>query len=312
MTPEIFSEWLRRQGQKVARTASSYWHSEGFGVYQAFPYHHVITPSDEELSEMFSRHRAVALRYSMPSNSEKGCPSYAIRFDGENYDLEMLGHRTRKNVRRGLRECVIEPITFQTLVDEGWPLRLDALERQGRHLNITRETWAERYLKAADLPGFNVWGARVGGQFAGYVITFQMEDCLCVIDHQSHRQYLDLNVNNALTYTVSKDAISQARARTLFYGLESLDAPESVSEFKFRMGYAAYPIRQRVVFNPRVAPLANRLSYRLVKVMSRLQPANRRYAKASGMLRVFLSEKHSQSLPSRQPSIVADKQSASS
>jgi hypothetical protein len=291
MTPEIYSEWLRRQGQTVVRTESSYWHSEGLGIYQAFPYHRLIEPGKNELAELFSRHRARGLRYSMPEESTRGCPSYAIVFEGGEYTFEMMGHRTRKNIRKGLRECCVEPIPFQVLVDEAWDLRVDAFDRQGRNRFISREAWRKRYLCAAELPGFQAWGARVGDRLAGYVVTFQMEECLCILDHQSHREHLDLNVNNALTFVVSQHGASLPGVRVLFYGLESLDAPERVAEFKFRMGYIAKPIRQRVVFDPRFSVLINGFTHRLSKACLRLRPGNRKLAKAEGMLRVCLADK---------------------
>src|SRR5438874_5811957 len=105
MNAEIYAEWLRRQGHQVIRSASSYWHSEGLGVYQAFPYHWLIEPPESELSNLFSRRGAVALRYCMPPESSKGCLSHSIVLECKNYDLESLGYRTRKNVRRGLRNC---------------------------------------------------------------------------------------------------------------------------------------------------------------------------------------------------------------
>jgi hypothetical protein len=292
MTPEVFSEWLRRQGQSVLRTQSSYWHSEGLGVYQAFPYHWRIEPSRQELADLFSNHRAVALRYSMPAESEQGCPSYAIVFEGKNYGIENLG-TTRRHVRHGLRECSVEPIPFQTLADEGWEVRLDSLDRQGRRLNATRESWRTRCLAASDLPGFQAWGAHIENCLAGYILTFQMEDCLCILDHQSRRQYLSRKVNNALTFVVSEQGASRPGIRMLFYGLESLDAPERVSEFKFHMGYTAQPIRQRVVFGPRFLPLVNHFTHLLSKACARLRPGNRRFAKAEGMLRVCLADKSS-------------------
>ncbi len=291
MTPEIYAEWLRRQGQRVVRTASTYWHSEGLSVYQAFPYHWTIEPPESELSGLFTEYGAVALRYSMPPQSTKGCSSYAIVFEGKNYDFESLGHRTRKNVRRGLRGCVVEPISFEQLVEEAWDLRRDALERQGRQLNVNYESWRSHYLSTAGLPGFQAWGARVEQQLAGYLVTFQMGECCCIIDHQSHHEFLDQNVNNAMTFVVTRNALTQPGVRLLFYGVESLDAPARVSEFKFHMGYAAKPIRQRVVFHPQLVPLANRLSYRILSGMSRLLPGNRRLSKAKGMLRICLAEK---------------------
>jgi hypothetical protein len=293
MNAETYAEWLRRQGQQVLRTPSSYWHNGGMRVYQAFPYHWLIEPSRAELSDIFSRHRAVGVRYTMPLVCSNGCPSYSIVFEGGKYDLERLGHRTRKNVRRGLRNCNVEPISFQRLVNEGWELRRDTLDRQGRHVNVTLESWRRRYLAAADFAGFQAWGAYAGSRLAAYLITFQMDDCVSVVDQQSHRDYLDLNVNNAITFVVSQNAAAQPGVRLLFYGLESLDAPLRVSEFKFHMGYTAKPLRQRVVLRPQIAAFANKLSYQVVSKMAEWLPGNRRFAKAKGMLRVCLNERNS-------------------
>ena len=94
MNPEIYSEWLRRQGQTVVRTASSYWHSEGLGVYQAFPNHWLIEPSESELRELTFRQRAVALRYSMPAGRGPGI-SYHIAYTGSAYSFDALSSWAR-------------------------------------------------------------------------------------------------------------------------------------------------------------------------------------------------------------------------
>jgi hypothetical protein len=291
MNPETFAEWLRAQGQVVVRTPSSYWHSEGLRVYQAFPFHWLVEPSVSELSDLFTRHGAVALRYCMPPDSSKGCGSHAIVFESKNYNIELLGYRTRKNVRRGLRNCRVEVISFQRLVSEGWEVRHDTLERQGRNLTTTYESWRNRFLSAAGLPGFEAWGALVQKRIVGYIVTFRMHDCVYILEHQSHRDFLDLNINNALTFVVSENASVQPGVKLLFYGLESLDAPPRLSEFKFHMGYAAKPLRQRVVFRPLLRVLANQLSYGIVSRMVRWLPYNRRVSKARGLLRVCLAEK---------------------
>lgn len=291
MDAEIYAEWLRRQGQRVVRTTGSYWHSERLRVYQAFPYHHLMTPSKLELSEMFSRHHATAVRYCEPADSRDGCASYSIVFEGDKYELDMLGYRTRKNVRRGLRYCDVEPISFRRLADEGWSVRTDALERQGRHLTITRDVWQKRYLSAAELPGFGAWGATVGNNLAGYIVTFRMGECLCIIDQQSHRDYLNLNVNNALTFVVSQEAVRDPDVRMVFYGHESLDAPQRVTEFKLHMGYEARPVRQQIKFHPFVSPFVNPLLYSVTRCAARVFPKNRALSKAAGMLRFCLAGK---------------------
>ena len=291
MTPEIYAEWLRRQGKTVIPTASSLWHSNGLGAFQAFPYHWLIDPSDEEVAELVFKYRVLALRYSLSQDDTRGCLSHAIVFEQGHYDFDTLGHRTRKNTRRGLKNCRVEPISFEQLAADGWDLRRDTLDRQKRRLEVNANSWKSRYLAAVGLPGLQAWGAYVGTRLAAYLVTFRMEDCISVVDQQSHRECLDLNVNNAITFVVTQDALQQPGVRCVHYGVESLDAPPRVSEFKFHMGYSAKPIRQRVVFHPWAAPFANRLSYGVVSMISSVRPADRRFSKAKGMLKMYLSNK---------------------
>lgn len=291
MNADTYSEWLRRQGHLVVRTASTFWHSESLGVYQAVPYHWLIEPSEAEIEELFTRHRAIAVRYSMPPGCSKGCVSHSIVFEGGNYGFECLGYRTRKNVRRGLRNCTVEPISVERLVREGWDLRLDTLDRQRRHLKTKYEAWQQKYIAAGDLRGFQAWGAFVSNRLAAYLATMQVDDCVYMVEQQSHRDYLDLNINNAITFVVSQEAAARAGVRLLFYGLESLDAPGRVSDFKFHMGYTAQPIRQRVVFHPHLKLLANEFTRTLVHWIAQWLPTNRNLSKAEGMLRLCIAEK---------------------
>jgi hypothetical protein len=104
---------------------------------------------------------------------------------------------------------------------------------------------------------------------------------------QCHRDYLRDHVNNALSFSVTKTMIERSEINSILYGLHSLDAPSSIDEFKFRMGYSAKPVRQRVVFHPTLLPFFNSTSHALVKGILRWSPGNVTLAKAEGMLRFY-------------------------
>jgi len=288
MNGEIFAEWLRLQRHHIVRTASSYWHDQGPRVYQAFPYHWVIQPPEEELDDFLLANPAVGLRYSTPPSAARGYLSYHAVYEKQSYGFEDLGQWARKNVRRGLKNCGVEPISFERLADEGWELQCDTLDRQGRDLRLSRETWQRRCRAAADLPGFEAWGALVEGRLGASVITFTMEDCCYLLYQQCHRDYLPAHVNNALGFVVTRTMIARPHIRSILYGLHSLDAPASVDEFKFRMGYEAKPVRQRVVFHPWLAPWMNRVSHLAARLLLRLGPGNPTLAKTEGMIRFYL------------------------
>jgi hypothetical protein len=104
----------------------------------------------------------------------------------------------------------------------------------------------------------------------------------------SHRDFLQLKVNNALSFGITTEALNRPAVERIFYGLHSLDAPASLDEFKFRMGYAARPVRQRVVFHPLAKPFVNRASHGLLRRLLKWRPGHPTLAKAEGMVRFYL------------------------
>jgi hypothetical protein len=293
MNAEIFAEWIRCQGHKLVATSSSYWADFGPRVFQAFPYHWIIEPSENELTELLKEYKVLGLRYSTKLSALYGAASYHAIYKAESYDYENLSKWARKNIRRGLRQCSIERIPFDRLADEGFALQIDTLARQGRKLDLEKKAWQMRCLSAKDLPGFDAWGAIVDGKLAASVITFQMDDWGYMLYQQCHRDYLAKHVNNALSFVVTKTIIERPAIKSILYGLHSLDAPPSVDEFKFRMGYFAKPVRQRVVFNPVFRSLVNPASHSLLRTARKLIPGNTTLSKAEGMARFYLQGKKS-------------------
>ena len=297
MNADIFAEWLRRQGYDVEKTPSSHLYEASPRVYQAFPYHWLIQPPEEELLSLLRQKRAIALRYSTPIDNTPGCISYHAVYDEPTYTLDGLGRRSRQNIRKGLKNCRVRTISFERLAEEGWLLETDTASRQGRRMTISKEIWRRRYITAADLPGFEAWGALVDDRLVASLFTVQIEDCCEMISQQCHRDYLNARVNNALSFVVTRTMINRTGIKSVFYSLQSLDAPASVDQFKFRMGYTAKPVRQRVVFHPSLAPVINKTSYAVVKRLSKRRPDNPLLSKAEGMLRFYLGGR---SLPAEQ------------
>lgn len=288
MNADIFAEWFQSRGIQVVRTASSYWVNLGKRVYQAFPYHWLIHPEKSELEELFQTYNVVGIRYSTSLTAPAGCLSYHAVHEQPSYDLDMLGKKARYDVRQGLKKCHIARISFQQLADEGWPLLADTLERQRRTGTITFGDWRLLCMAAAKLPGFEAWGAQVGKDLGGSALTFQMEDCSYILYQQSHRKYLSAKVNNALCFVLTQKMKMRPNVSLIHYGLHSLDAPGSVDQFKFRMGYTAKPVRQRVVFHPWLKPCINQASHAMVRRLLRIGTGTPSLAKAEGMMRFYL------------------------
>ena len=268
-------------------------------MYQAFPYHWTIAPEREELRELMFHHRASALRYSAMTDAAVTANGYHVVYTGSDYELENLSGWARKNVRRGLRCSTVGRISFQRYVEEGWPLRQDTLTRQGRHLRENRDDWRRKYLAAADLPGFEVWGAEVHNQLAATLVVFQMDGWGYMLYQQCHSEYLREHPNNALSFVVTQHLIREVKVKGVYYGMRSLDAPASVDEFKFRMGYEASPIAQKIEFHPYLKPLVNVATHWASQKLATTFPHSYCIAKAQGMLRVCLAERKPQTAEGR-------------
>lgn len=288
MNPDFFAEWLRRCGHRVIRTQSSYWHSCGLRIYQAFPYHWIINPAENELSELIQSNHLIGLRYSSPLSASAGLISYHVISTNDTRSLETLNKKARYDVRKGLEKGTVEEITFARMADEGWDLRAETLKRQGRVAGENRDWWIRLCKTAEGLPGFEAWGFLSRGVLGACLLAFSCDDCFTILYQQSRTSFLSMGANNALTFFLSKTALSRPETANIFYGLHSLDAPSTVDDFKFRMGYIPKPTRQRVMFHPLLKPFMNKASYAILSELARIWPANYHYTKAEGMLRFYL------------------------
>lgn len=281
-------EWLRRQGHRVVFSPSSCWYDVVPGAFQAFPYHLLITPSDNELRQVFREGRVYGLRYSTPLTSPAGKISYHIVYSNPVYGLDQVSRQTRQNIRKGIEYAAIEPISFTRLAEEGWNLRAETLARQGR-LKAENEAWWKRLcLSAEGLPGFEAWGASHDGKLVAALIVYLAGDCYLMLYQQSLTAHLKFGVNNALGFVFTQKALARPGVKRLFYGFESLDASWEVDEFKLRMGYTAEPVRQRVLFHPALRPIVKPVTLTVLNNLRGKVLRSPRWLKAAGMMRFYL------------------------
>ena len=290
MDVEHFAEWYRRQGHSVIRSDSSYWFDAGPRVYQAFPFGWLIEPSGDELGKLMRKHRIFSLRYSTPLQAPIGKVSYHVTLSNP-YHLDLLRSQARNAVKRGLANSVVERIPFERVAEEGWNLQRDTLYRQGRSASLTEVDWKRVCHSAIGLEGFEAWAALVDGEMAASVIICRIGDTFYVPYAFSQSKYLDLYVNNALFFSVSCNLLARDGIKGIFFTVQSLDAPKSVDDFKFRMGLNAKAVRQRVVFNPLLEPFITPSSHSFISSLLKRFPSKVALAKMEGMIRFYLNGK---------------------
>jgi hypothetical protein len=288
MDVEIFSEWLRRQGHRVVRTESAGWFDRGPRALLAFPWHRPIRPSREELVDLLRRERAVALRFAGPADAPGGVAGYDVVLEDPSYDLENVSGSTRPVVRKALARCEIAPLTLERYAREGWLLESDTRRRQGRSTPDGRRRW-ERMARAAEgLPGFEVWGAHVGGRLASTLFLARVGDCVTYLSQQSLRELWPTHANHALAYEVTRNVRGRPGVTLVHYGLQGLDAPASVDDFKCHLGFTRRPVRYRVEFHPLVARFVTPATLALLRRARARWHESALLAKGEGLARLYV------------------------
>jgi hypothetical protein len=287
MNAEIFAEWLHRQGHRIYKTKSSFWYDPSPHVLQAFPYHWVINPDDEEIHDLMFKNRILALRYSVPFDHPKGKISYHIVLE-KSYDLLLLNKKARNSVKRGMERFTVQEISFDRLATEGWVLQEDTLKRQNRLRSMSQKQWENLCHSANNLPGFQVFAAINGVELAAAVIVCRIDDVYTTPFAMSHCRFLQDHVNNALFFSISCDLLKRDNAKGLFFTVQSLDAPPNVDEFKLRMGFEPRKIRQNIVLHPYIKPLITPTFHMLNQKLLQHYPSNPFLAKTEGMIRFYL------------------------
>ncbi len=288
MSFESFSEWLRRQGHRVVRTESSHWFDRGPRVLMAFPWHQPIRPSEEELQRLVRTERAIALRFTAPVTGAQGVVGYDVVLGHADYDLGNVSKTNRQIIPKALARCEIQPIDFERYAREGWLLEVDTRERQGRAWRGGREAWEKMARAATDLDGFEAWGATVDGRLAASAMLARVDDCVHVLYQQSHREFWPLRVNHAFMFSVARMLVARRGVRLVHYGLQGLDAPPSVDDFKVHLGFVRRPVRHRVVLHPLIAPLVNGATRALLGTLRARWKTNALLSKGEGLVRLFL------------------------
>lgn len=286
MKSETLAEFYKLQGHKIYKSESSTWYDAQPGFYFNIPYHRLITPNKEELNKILWDIPCIALRYFTTVDCV-GKSSYMIVCSDKNYDITSVDAKyARRQTRRGLENFQIRQLEFTDLVAHN-RLNIDTLIRQGRKPSVWTEARWNRYcMSASGLYGMEAWGAYNGINLAAFIIAYQMDDYFEILHHSSATEYLHLYPNNALVYSVTKQKLSSNEVNHVSYGPQSLDAPDSLETFKFRMGYEKLPMKQGIIFHPLVSPFINNISYQLILRISARSKADF-WRKLEGVFRFY-------------------------
>jgi hypothetical protein len=270
-----YADFLGLRGHRVVQTRSSLWIDIRPRIFPPAPPFHLRDTDEDEVRSVFKQSNAVACRsFAINELNSESAGRTTLYIARAPYDIARLPHSARHQTRRGLErvevrrhelDAEIEPLAFAVYSDTVKRLGLFRTDAQ-----IARRwiTWSRAI---RDSPGAEFWSAWREGQMVAFVVTVDTPWGKEFVLTRSRHASLSLYPNNALIYTITKDALERG-APLVSLGLSAYGGEKTgLHHFKVNMGYAALRLDEEYVWHPLIRPLGSlfnparlRAVYRLV------------------------------------------------
>lgn len=272
-----YANFLELMGHRVVRTTSSIWIDIRPRIFQPAPPFRLPHIDHGEALSLLRQTHAIGCRWferagaSRENSDESGATLYVAR---EPYDVAHLPHSARHQTRRGLERIdvrkekldqTLEPLAFLVYSDTVKRLRLFRSDAQ---MSRRWRTWVRAIREAG---GVEFWGGWRAGNMVAFAVTIETPWGTEFVLTRSLQSALSLYPNNALIYTITRDALDRG-APVVSLGLSAYSGEKrGLRHFKMNMGYEAAQLKENHAWHPLIrpfGPLCNstrlRAIYRLV------------------------------------------------
>jgi hypothetical protein len=181
--------------------------------------------------------------------------------DLPNYSSDSIDAKRRNAVRKGIRECAVEPLRGidEATAAECCAVWNDFTRRTGwKHPipeGLLRVSWNE----LLGLPGATILVGREirSGRIAGFLITKLLGDTAFVDTLASRTDLLNVNINDALMFTFLASAQRLPGIKKAHFAIRSYDS--HLEDFKTSIGFKPLPFPMVTVMRPGISPVLRRL-----------------------------------------------------
>jgi hypothetical protein len=270
----------------------TYWAGYETGALMRRPTFHVEPPDPDEVRRVLWHGRAAVASYLLEPDEHHPSNAWLYICTDQAYALEKLASNGRRDVRRGLRELRIAPLTPEELLTDGVQAFCDTRRRVGLS-DGTPEEFRQRFTAHARLPEHVYLGAWRDNQLAAFLSIIEVDDWVefegC-FSMDALRQY---RPNDTLIYSALSHYLVERKYRLVSYGLSSIQAESNTAglhRFKMKVGFEARPVHRAFVAHPLLRPFVNQLTLWSINAALRCRPGDRRLKKAGGMLASMLGD----------------------
>jgi hypothetical protein len=256
-----YSEFLQLKGHRVIQTPSSLWIDVRPSVFQIAPPFDFDHIQQDEANEVFKSKNVLVCRWFSARNGESsqdvGSPMIYIAHPP--YDLEHLEQKARNQTRRGLERVEVRKMALDETTERlAYSVYRDNVKRLGlirgeQQIKAKWQSWVKAITKASCVEFWTAWHER---SLVAFTVTVQTELGTELVMQRSAHSALALYPNNALVYTVTRDAFERG-SKLVSFGLSSFAGEkEGLHRFKVNMNFKAVTLCEHQLWHPWVRPLS--------------------------------------------------------
>lgn len=271
MNNSNYVEWLKKQGVPLFEGGGIYWR-----LYQGVLVPAPATPcfieiDSKEARALIKESGALFLRYESEP-CEKETEWWIITCDS--YNPEKLSSKIRNMIKRGNRNCSVQPIEAVWLAEHGYECYFAAFSRYKNARPVAKNIFQDSLFKTLDGP-FEYWGVFVQDHLSGY--------CQCVIESNEvstniikhHPEYLKYYTSYALISSLVNHYVAK-NAMILSNSARSILHDTNMQDFLLKLGFRKQFCHLNIVYKTWLKILVQGL-YPMHRLMKKLPVTNHIY-----------------------------------
>ncbi len=177
------------------------------------------------------------------------------------YTVDCIDAKRRNAVRKGLRECIVEPLhkIDEKTVLECCAVWSDFTRRTGWKHPVSQKCIKESWSEMLDLPGATILIGREiqSGKIAGFLITKVLGDTAFVDTLASKTDMLHTNINDTLIFAFLVSAQRISGIKKAHFAIRSYD--EHLEAFKTSIGFKPLSFPMYTCIRQGLSPIIRRL-----------------------------------------------------
>ncbi|MDA8085794.1 MAG: hypothetical protein M0Z75_03755 [Nitrospiraceae bacterium] len=240
-----YMSWLEKSGAPLLRGAGTLWTLYHGALVPASPFPEYPEVDSGQADSLLKASGAWLIRYSTAPCDYETSWWYVVC---SNHDPTDIRAKTRSEIKRGRRECIVHEVDPGWLADNGYPCYCAAVARYRDLKPVAEGVFKKIILNTRDGP-FCYWTVFHEGHLAGY--------CQCIIEgmHVSTNvaKYDPLYLRHRSAYALIDTLIQTyvvGKGMTLCNGNRSIAHNTNYQDFLIKLGFRKQFCRLNVVYNP--------------------------------------------------------------